>query len=126
MIHWMYTMMVRPIITYAAIIWWPKVLERTTATKLQKLQRVACLGITGAMRTCPTAALEAIVGLSPLHIFIRKTAARCAIKLQIEYKYKSGDHVGHLKILDSIPKRDMFCTIPDTMVKEYCFGRYLR
>ena len=116
-------MMVRSIITYAAIISWPKLLERTTATILQKLQRIACLSITGAMRTCLTAALEAMVGLLSLHIFIKKTAARCAIKLQIEYKYKSGDHVGHLKILDSIPKRDMFCTIPDTMVKEYCFDR---
>jgi len=34
--------------------------------KLSKVQRLACLGITGAIRTTPTRAVEALVGLHPL------------------------------------------------------------
>jgi hypothetical protein len=32
------------------------------------LQRVACLWITGAMKTAPTAAMEVLLGLPPLHL----------------------------------------------------------
>ena len=36
--------------------------------KLSKLQRSACLAITGAMKTIPTAATEVLLGLPPLHL----------------------------------------------------------
>jgi hypothetical protein len=50
---------VRPIVTYAATIWWLRV-KLKTSPKLSKLQRVACVGITGAM--------EVLLGLPPLHL----------------------------------------------------------
>jgi hypothetical protein len=59
---------VRPIITYAAMIWWPRLKYKTSQAKLSKLQRLACLGVTGAMRTAPTAATEVLLGLPPLHL----------------------------------------------------------
>jgi hypothetical protein len=36
--------------------------------ELRKLQRLACLGIRGAMRTTPTATVLALLGLPPLHL----------------------------------------------------------
>jgi hypothetical protein len=57
-------MVVRPIVTYAATVWSPRVKFRTSRAELSKLQRVACLGITGAMRTAPPAAIEVLLVLA--------------------------------------------------------------
>jgi hypothetical protein len=73
-VHWMHTMVVRPIITYAAMNWWPRLKYKTSQAKLSKLKRLACLGITGAMRTTPTAATEVLLGLPPLHLKIEAEA----------------------------------------------------
>jgi hypothetical protein len=61
-------MVVRPIITYDIIVWWPRVEYRTSRAKLSKLQRLACLGITGTIWTAPTAAMEVLPGLPSLHL----------------------------------------------------------
>jgi hypothetical protein len=61
-VHWMYTMVVRPMITYAAMIWWPRLKYKMNQAKLNKFQKLACLGITGAMRMVPTAAIEVFLG----------------------------------------------------------------
>jgi hypothetical protein len=37
LVHWMYTTEVRPIITYAAMIWWPRLKYMTSQAKLSKL-----------------------------------------------------------------------------------------
>jgi hypothetical protein len=42
-IYWIYTAVVRPIVTYAATVWWPRVKFKTSQAELSKLQRVACL-----------------------------------------------------------------------------------
>jgi hypothetical protein len=62
-VYWIYTVMVRPIVTYGVTIWWPRVKFKTSQVELNRLQRMACLGITRAMRTAPTAAMEVLLGL---------------------------------------------------------------
>jgi hypothetical protein len=47
-VYWIYTAVVRPIVTYAATIWWPRVKLKASQAELSKLQ-MACLGLTGAM-----------------------------------------------------------------------------
>jgi len=59
-IRWMYFMVVRPILTYGAIAWGDRARISTTKVKLHKLQRMACVCMTGAIRTSPTAALEVL------------------------------------------------------------------
>jgi hypothetical protein len=61
------TVAVRPTVTYAATVWWPAVEYKTCKAELSKLQRMAYLGITGAMRT-PTAAIRVLLGLPPPHL----------------------------------------------------------
>ena len=65
--QWMYTVIIRPTITYAAVVWWARVEQKVAvaSNKLDHIQRLACLYITDAMRTTPTLALEIIVGLCP-------------------------------------------------------------
>jgi len=50
-------------------------------TRLRSIQRLACLGITGAMHTSPTGAMEALVGLSPLELVIEGVARSAAHRL---------------------------------------------
>lgn len=42
---------------HAAMIWWPILKCKTSQTKLSKLQKLACLGITDAMTMAPTATI---------------------------------------------------------------------
>jgi hypothetical protein len=65
-IYWIYTAVVRPIVTYAATIWWPRVKLKTSQAELSELQRIACLRVRVAMRRAPKAAMEALLGL-PQH-----------------------------------------------------------
>ena len=74
MAHWIYTRVVVPTITYAALTWWPKTLQVGARLKLSKIQRLACLGITGAMKSTPTASMEALLNLPPLHLVIQGEA----------------------------------------------------
>ena len=78
-INWIYTMIIRPILTYGTIVWWPRSKQVTRRRELQKVQRTACMATTGAFPTTPTAAMEMILGLTPLHIFIQ-TEARKALQ----------------------------------------------
>ncbi|MBZ5796185.1 hypothetical protein K8353_39400, partial [Burkholderia contaminans] len=70
MVHWMYTMVVKPMITYASLVWWPKMQQTKAIIELSKVQRLSCLGITGAIRNTPTAAMEVLLGLPPLQFVI--------------------------------------------------------
>jgi hypothetical protein len=72
--YWIYTVAIRPIVTYAATVWWSKVKFKTSKVELSKLQRMACLRITGAMKTAPTAAVEVLIGLPLLHLQLEAKA----------------------------------------------------
>jgi hypothetical protein len=60
---------------------------------------MACLGITGAVRTAPTAAMEVLLGLPPLHLQILAEARIGDYRLHCneQWKPKSGGF-GHAHI----------------------------
>jgi hypothetical protein len=60
MVHWLYTRVIRPSIFHAALDWWPKVKQKSTKTQSGRIQRMASLAITGAMKSTPTAAMEVL------------------------------------------------------------------
>jgi hypothetical protein len=70
-LHWINKMIIRPILTYGSTEWWTKVTYNVSRMELNKLQRLACLAIMGAMKTTPTAAMEILLGLLPLHVIIK-------------------------------------------------------
>jgi len=59
--HWLHVSTIRPSITFASLVWWPGSQTASAQKKLSRVQRLACLGITGAMRTTPTNAVEALI-----------------------------------------------------------------
>jgi len=61
--HWLYVTIIRPSVTFASLVWWPRCQTASAKKKLSRVQRLACLGITGAMRTTPTNAMEVLICL---------------------------------------------------------------
>jgi len=70
-VHWLYVAIIRPSITFVSLVWWPGRQTASTKRKLSRVQRLACLGITGAQHTTPTNAVEAIICLSPLELVVQ-------------------------------------------------------
>lgn len=95
---WIYTAIVRPILSYGSLVWWKSVEVGTSKKKLDSLQRTACIGITGALRTTPTAALEVMINLIPLDLFIVSTAAQSASRLNNLGRFRVSE-IGHRNIL---------------------------
>lgn len=98
-IHWMYTAIIRPILTYGALVWWHATETKSYLSNLTKVQRLACMGITGARRSTPQAALEVILNLLPIEIHIKSIAAKSAIRLR-EAKVWKQQLYGHGNILE--------------------------
>jgi len=80
-VHWLYVAIVWATISFASLVWWPGCQTAGAAKKLSKVQRLACLGITGAIRTTSTGAMEALVGLPPLDLVIQGEARSAAHSL---------------------------------------------
>jgi hypothetical protein len=72
--RWLYTCVVRPAITYGALVWAKSTSTKVVQTQLAKAQ---CLGLilTASMRqNMPKAGLEIITNVIPLHIRIVELA----------------------------------------------------
>jgi ribonuclease HI len=85
---------------------------------------MACLGITSAMPTAPTAALEVITGLNPLSLYIQRSAMATAYRLSLYgMQPRISDRMvgGHMQIwgyLNRVPQ----LTIPsDYLIPEFDF-----
>jgi hypothetical protein len=80
-VNWLYVSIIRPSITFACLVWWPSCQTASTEKRLSRVQRLAFLGITGAMRTTHTGAMEALPGLLPLDLVIQDEARSAAHRL---------------------------------------------
>jgi hypothetical protein len=80
-VHWVYVAICRPTISFASLVWWRGCQTASTKSKLSKVQRLACLGITGAFRTTPTGAMEALVSLHLLDLLIQSETSSAAHRL---------------------------------------------
>jgi hypothetical protein len=61
-VYW-FDVSIRLSITFASLCWWPGCITARAKQQLSTIQRLTCLGITEAMCTTPTNAVEALVGL---------------------------------------------------------------
>jgi hypothetical protein len=123
-VNWMYTMVVRPIITYAAIIWWPRLKYKTSQAKLSKLQRLAYLGITGTMRMAPTAAIEVLLGLPPLHLKIEAEARTGIYRLCCNEEWKPEPlRYGHMSKSRDMMREPILQMGTDKITPRYAFQK---
>jgi len=75
---WFYVYIIRPSLTFASLVWWPGCPMASAKKKPSRVQRHACLGITGLMRTTPTNAVEALICLPPLELVVQSEARSAA------------------------------------------------
>lgn len=103
-VHWIYTAVVRPILLYGILVWWPALTVGERLKPLQRVQRMASLSITGALRSTPSHALDILLHLLPLDILSKQLAKASAIRLRSTSQWNGGNY-GHCKILarDSAP-----------------------
>ena len=89
-----YIAIIRLMITHAAVVWWPRVELGVARAMLSRVQRLACLAITRAIRTSPTAALEVITGLLPLEIHIKQVAMTTSYRINSLKNWKRLQNLG--------------------------------
>ena len=109
-VEWLYKTIVRPILTYGSIVW-VQSLQRTGIRKmLDKVQRTACLMITGGMRSTPTAGMEIMIGLTPICTYIESSAISCYSRLSKTntWRPKTGEPLwkkSHTKVVHQLTLR---------------------
>ena len=88
------------ILCYGSIIWSHTAAIASVAKDLTKVQRLACLSITGASTSTPTAALEVLLLIEPIDLFVKQ---------EVEQRLYEGGQwlaegrkVGHTGIHDSL------------------------
>ena len=79
---WIFTAIIRPILAYAAVIWIGATNSSTLVDHLQRVQRLACITITSAYPSTPTAALERLLQIPPIDIFLRGEAYLATYRLE--------------------------------------------
>ncbi|XP_063979904.1 uncharacterized protein LOC135163928 [Diachasmimorpha longicaudata] len=74
MVKWMYTAIMTIQLTHAAVVWWSALNKACPRKAVDRVGRLAMLGITGTLRTTPSSALEALLFMQPPHLIIRQKA----------------------------------------------------
>jgi ribonuclease HI len=75
------------------------------------------------MVTTPSAALEALLNLPPLHIFVEKEARATAYKLRINNPSIGTRRTGSSKAFEDLPNGSIFYARPDGMPLKYDFDK---
>jgi ribonuclease HI len=102
--HWIYTAIVRPMLSYGACVWIPALSRSTRTRELTRVQRLGCLMITSAFHTTPTAALEKMLDLVPIDLYIQQAATEQYLRLQSEQLWRDRtrtckSHTGAIRLI---------------------------
>ena len=81
LMRWAYTGIVRPMVTYAALVWGHAAELDDIEEALRKLQRLALCTIVKVPRSTPTRAMEIILDIMPLHLHILKEGLKTYLRL---------------------------------------------
>ena len=81
LMRWMYTGIVRPTVSYAAMVWAHQTEHQSIIDKLETLQRMAINTMVKIKRSSPNKGLEIILDITPLHLHIRKEGLAAYLRL---------------------------------------------
>jgi hypothetical protein len=123
MVHWLYTRAIRPSILHAALVWCPKVKQKTTKIPLGRIQRMACLAITGAMKWIPTAAMEVLLNLTPLDLLITAEVRMALYRLHILKQPTVPKRVSGLLIIWKNVGDPLLDMQSDYTIPVYCYSK---
>ena len=111
----------RPIVSYTALMWGPRIKNKVCMNELTQLQRKVCIGITGAFRTTPTAALEVAIGLTPLPLWIKGEARASYFRICRFGNATQRGNIAHLNFNRDTVLKNLFNMRTDTVIPRYSF-----
>jgi hypothetical protein len=79
-VHWFYVALIQATISFTSLLWRLACQIASAKKRLSKVQRLACLGITGVICMTPAGAVEAHTGLPPQDLVIQgevRSVAHC-------------------------------------------------
>jgi Reverse transcriptase (RNA-dependent DNA polymerase) len=117
---WVYQQIILPRLTYGSVVFWHKLDGTDIRNKLNSIQGKCLRMVTGAMKTTPIMALEAMLDVFPLDIRIKMTAIKTAARLIRNGIWRSKHYVTpHKEIVNWLPDEiDNFDTCPRTLIEE--------
>ena len=105
LMRWAYIGVVRPMLSYGAMIWGhraPELIE-----KFRRINRMAMNTFASFPKSTPTAALEIMLDIMPLHLFCVQEAIAARVRLDavLEFGWHGSSHtknhaVSHMKFLE--------------------------
>jgi hypothetical protein len=125
-VHWLYIMVVRPLITYANIVRWPRVKYRTSKAKLSTLQWLACLAIISTVKTAPTDAIEVLLELQLLHLKMETEIQAEIYTLSCNEQWKTRFILyGHTSKVQDVMKELILYVVTNKILPWYEFHKPL-
>ena len=81
LMKWAYTGIVRPTLSYAAMVWAHKIEDDTVQEELRKVNRMAINTIVKVPRSTPSRGLEVILDITPLHLHVKQEGLSAFLRL---------------------------------------------
>jgi len=93
-------------LTYGCVVWAKAAERKYVKANLNKLQRLGLTSIANVRRSTPTAALEIIYDIPPIHLQIKEKAMNTFLRLgdlkNTQWTPHNRNQLGHLKNLRNI------------------------
>ena len=128
--RWIYTAMIRPVITYACTSWVGGLNKKYLVKKLARVQRLACLMISSAFPSTPTGALEMLLNIMPINEFILSEALKGSYRLSRVGLWSAmtigstGKTKSHVDVCNEAKENLSLLSMPaDLINKTKVFGR---
>ena len=83
LVTWIFTAVVKPRITYAAIVWAHSIQTFSKKQRLGQINRLAAMMLTPTRKNVPTAALDIIHDLIPLELALQESALNTYHRLKL-------------------------------------------
>lgn len=106
---WIFTAIVRPILLYGCTFWWKAVEKISIARKLDRIQRIALVGTTGALGSTPTLALNVILNLLPPDIAAKRSAMISSLRLRETGIRGRNSNLPLPAVISNIPETTDYC-----------------
>ena len=105
---WIYRSIIRPMLSYGALVWSNAMLIKKNKTNTAKIQRMALLMVTGAMPSTPGKALDIITNTTPIVDHLRLCAVKTAYTLRSSNQWEG-------KVVSTLPRPKMFTSHANTV-----------
>ena len=109
--------------TYASVVWWTSMSYGRYIEAIQKVQRLCCLGISGAIRTTSTRAMKTILAIHLIEIQVQYEVALAMMRLKTTGEWIEGYRItGHRTIIEQVPGFNVtYCDrIPERLMPALC------